>query len=450
MNQPIRVPTWGELAARGPLAMTAEVAVMNKSAIALAADSAVTTGEETGPKVFNTANKLFALSKYRPVGVMIFGNAEFMAVPWETIIKFYRSRLANVSFAHLTDYAHHFLDFLQQEQELLWPPQIQEQFFTGTIAAYFQFILDEINGEVSKTLSAGEPLPEPAIIDLASEIIKRHREEWDQADPLSQIPPGQQAEIEATYRSRIDEALARTFQSLPLQPPVLADLRSIAAQLFSKKRFSDSASGLVIAGFGEEEIFPTAVTYALEGVINGRLKYDQADLATASRENSASILPFAQSEMVNTFMEGIDPSLKKAVDAYLQELITSYPHRILDAIPDLPPERRQALATILVDTAKEVSQGFDSEIQAYIHVRHIQPVLDAVAALPKDELAAMAEALVNLTSFKKRVTLETETVGGPIDVAVISKGDGFIWIKRKHYFRPDLNQSFFANYYREG
>jgi len=28
----------------------------------------------------------------------------------------------------------------------------------------------------------------------------------------------------------------------------------------------------------------------------------------------------------------------------------------------------------------------------------------------------------------------TETVAGPIDVAIISKGDGLIWIKRKHYF----------------
>lgn len=67
--------------------------------------------------------------------------------------------------------------------------------------------------------------------------------------------------------------------------------------------------------------------------------------------------------------------------------------------------------------------------------------------LPKDELAAMAESLVNLTSFKRKVTLERETVGGPIDVAVISKGDGFVWIKRKHYFKPELNPQFLSKYY---
>jgi len=62
--------------------------------------------------------------------------------------------------------------------------------------------------------------------------------------------------------------------------------------------------------------------------------------------------------------------------------------------------------------------------------------------LPKDELAAVAEALVNLTVFKRRVSMDVETVGGPVDVAVLSKGDGFVWIKRKHYFRPELNPQF--------
>lgn len=57
---------------------------------------------------------------------------------------------------------------------------------------------------------------------------------------------------------------------------------------------------------------------------------------------------------------------------------------------------------------------------------------------------------MSLTSFKRRVTQDPETVGGPIDVAVISKGDGFVWINRKHYFNPALNHQFFANYFREG
>jgi len=87
-------------------------------------------------------------------------------------------------------------------------------------------------------------------------------------------------------------------------------------------------------------------------------------------------------------------------------------------------------------------------VKTYRRNNYIDPVIRVVGMLPKDELAAMAESLVSLTSFKRKVTMETETVGGPIDVVVISKGDGFIWIKRKHYFKAELNPQFFSNYYR--
>jgi hypothetical protein len=74
--------------------------------------------------------------------------------------------------------------------------------------------------------------------------------------------------------------------------------------------------------------------------------------------------------------------------------------------------------------------------------------MDIVESLQKSDLAEMAEALVNLTSFKRHISKESETVGGPTDVAIISKGDGFIWKKRKHYFDVDLNKHFLENYYR--
>lgn len=72
-----------------------------------------------------------------------------------------------------------------------------------------------------------------------------------------------------------------------------------------------------------------------------------------------------------------------------------------------------------------------------------------VSLLPKDEMASLAESLVALTSLHRKVSTEVETVGGPTDVAVISKNDGFIWIKRKHYFDPKLNPHFRLNYLRD-
>ena len=78
--------------------MTAEVAVINTVGVALAADSAITIGRG---KIYNSALKLFSLSKAEPVGVMVYGNAVLMGVPWETIIKIYRKELGGRSFGTL-------------------------------------------------------------------------------------------------------------------------------------------------------------------------------------------------------------------------------------------------------------------------------------------------------------------------------------------------------------
>ena len=72
----------------------------------------------------------------------------------------------------------------------------------------------------------------------------------------------------------------------------------------------------------------------------------------------------------------------------------------------------------------------------------IFPLMAVVSSMPKEELALLAEALINLTSLKRKASYDAESVGGPTDVAIISKGDGFIWIKRKHYFDPKLNPGF--------
>ena len=66
-----------------------------------------------------------------------------------------------------------------------------------------------------------------------------------------------------------------------------------------------------------------------------------------------------------------------------------------------------------------------------------------MAFLSKEDLADMAESLVRMTCLKRHITTDEESVGGPVDVAVITKGDGFVWIKRKHYFSSELNYHYF-------
>ena len=93
--------------------MTAIVGVLNKHAVAIAADSAVTMGNTH--KVVNCANKIFTLSKCYPVAVMTYNDAAFMGVPWDIIIKEYRKYLGERSFPQLEGYVKDFIDFLHKK-----------------------------------------------------------------------------------------------------------------------------------------------------------------------------------------------------------------------------------------------------------------------------------------------------------------------------------------------
>ncbi len=59
--------------------------------------------------------------------------------------------------------------------------------------------------------------------------------------------------------------------------------------------------------------------------------------------------------------------------------------------------------------------------------------------MPFRDALDLAEFLVDLTIRLTRFMPGPPTVGGPIEVAGITRHEGFKWIKRKHYYRSDLN-----------
>lgn len=148
-------------------------------------------------------------------------------------------------------------------------------------------------------------------------------------------------------------------------------------------------------------------------------------------------------------MEGVSPDVLELIKSAIGRTISGYSRIMGKSVQDamrLTDEQRATLETPLKEFEKKSLEAIEDEVSKYTYHRFIRPIILSVGALPKDEMAAMAEALVNLTSFRRRISLDSETVGGPIDVAVISKGDGFVWIRRKHYFRPELNPGFMARY----
>lgn len=427
--------------------MTAEIVIMNKNAIALAADSAVTVQRGEGQKIFTSVNKLFTLSKFYPVGIMIYGRANFMEVPWETIVKIYRSKLGKKKFNKLKEYANNFIEFLNNDNPL-FPEKQQKKILYSSTISYFRDIMEEIDNKVKDVIKSKRKITMNEIKQITSDVIEKHFYEWEEAEILPSIPANHINEILKKYGNIINKAKVIVFEKLPISSDLEEKLRSIGASLFSKDEFPANISGVIIAGFGEEEAFPSLKSFKIHGIVNNKLKYKEGLSREINYKTDSSIIPFAQKEMVYTFMEGIDPNLKDYMEYYLSRIFDKYPDNIVKNIKKLNNKEKKKILKKLKDVSSNIFEDYLNKTRKFRKKNYADPIVKVVSMLPKKELALMAESLVSLTSFKRKVTLESETVAGPIDVAIISKGDGFIWIKRKHYFKPELNPQFFDNYYR--
>lgn len=62
-----------------------------------------------------------------------------------------------------------------------------------------------------------------------------------------------------------------------------------------------------------------------------------------------------------------------------------------------------------------------------------------VPAMPIQDAIELAEFLVHATIQFVRFSPGEATVGGPIEIATITKHEGFKWVARKHYFQARLN-----------
>jgi hypothetical protein len=429
--------------------MTAEVGILNRIGVALAADSAVTVGTESTKKVYNSANKLFSLSKHHPVGIMIYGGANFMSIPWETIIKTYRERLGSEKKNTLKEYYDDFINFIKNDPRLQNTKSeivLVQRIFNEVFLSLLNEIEGRINDYISKNSVPEKSTVEKWILNLAGVYTEKIKNNWKTVSGFDE-------DFYTEFKKRHEKyimAVIDSHMTFKLGQSSRDQLFDMAYSLIVSNIFSNSSSGVVIAGYGEDELFPSMYDCKIEGIINGRLKIIENEptiIGPVSSEATvtSAIKPFAQQDMVNSFLQGIDPFLEKKIYEILETIMKKFPDMIEQKITGaLDQQDKEIIKQLGID----ILSYFQSELNQIQKDIYINPVIGIVDILPKEELAAMAEALVNLTSFKRRVSIEAETVGGPIDVAVITKGDGLVWIKRKHYFDPNLNYHFFQNYIR--
>ena len=405
--------------------MSVGVCIINRNGIALAADSA---GTYTGNKMFyNSMNKVFSLSRKHVYGAITYGTTAIYNVSIDQVLKEFRTYLD--SHDHISDFF-----------EIL--PLFEA--FINQNNSYYKFDLaeaDHCNGLIKElVVDWGNKIKAVASLDDAQSQIDvilnelavkmRNAIKIDNYDVSLYIKNKY-----SSYFNTLIGIVVPELNKFPTQKDAFWDYVSNYFNL-SLTSEADNAMGLFFAGYGLNDAFPKFMHIELYRTVGGKIKYKLIERYEESN-NHAQIVPLAQRDVILTFCKGISNTFINYIPQKVESIINSK----IDSLPNtFTDDQKNELKAILSSSKTEISSAIEYSIQK----DNVKPILDSVQLIPLPEMAFLAESLVNITSLKRTFAIDgnQQTVGGPTDVAVMSKGDGFVWIKRKHYFDKQMNPDY--------
>lgn len=369
--------------------MTAEVAILNAEGVVLAADSAVTLDALDGSKALPRASKIYPLSDVWPVAVMVYGSARFADVPWETLVKEFRHGHGARARPRLDDFARDFLEWLTSSVER-FPARALDRVLRSYARAWAEEFVKAVVGR----LPASEPTS--AVVRRAVDETLTKKPRHAAAHPPERPRHGALESRRSVIRGGMNDAI----EALPLTKTQRGRLEDDLVAFVGDEVWLPwpGLSGLVFAGFGDSQWLP-AIVHQEVGLLlpDGSLKKREVQSQEIGDALRSAILPFAQADEIHAFLEGIHPGFAETL------------------LRDRTVVRSKRSKSPLRDHLKTIARTTFTE-----------RIIDMVASLPREELAVMAETLVNLCAFRQRLSGNLETVAGPVDVAVLSRGDGLV------------------------
>lgn len=218
---------------------------------------------------------------------MVYQNAELMSVPWETIIKRYRKELGDTTFDTLEEYGTNFVAHLNNNA-VLFPESVQDSAAHRDIAVPLRG-LSALIDETIKAAASKKPISERQIKTIAGRAINKLHGVLKALPVPPDLSPSIEKEILQRHGAFIDQMIAN-FDPLPLSKQLKNRLREIALWFLSKDLSEtgwEHYSGLVVAGFGAADLYPSVMTFRVDSVVLNQLKYghlkDKSERITASR-----------------------------------------------------------------------------------------------------------------------------------------------------------------------
>lgn len=423
--------------------MTTEIAVINRLGVALAADSAVTIpGYDGADKVFDTGDKLFELSERFPVALMVNGSMDFLGVPWEIIAKEFRCTPPPKA-AHLTivQWMESFLAFLGKHPTV--KPDDVRRWQDGLIREELEELYEQVRDRLEEAAAKdGEQNLQHVLQRLYTEAMQGRIELFVRRPLLDSLKGLGEDDVLPTVRSLVGELDAN---DMPFEPN--AAQREMFSRLVAQRLLKDlnrlTATGLIICGFGGKDLFPSLCAVEIDGHVAKKLRYRQSHNVTIDRgHDTGTAISFAQTDVVDRLLRGTDNRFIDSARAFIQENVSGSLENNFSRLKlkimradgkEIPVAEMGGLLGDLI------ASQFESKFVSKLTQEFERKFKETIALMPKQDLIELAEALVSITAIERKASDDAGTVGGPIDVALITRSEGFVWIKRKHHFNADLN-----------
>ena len=417
--------------------MTALVSILNKRAAVIAADSAVTVTRSGMTKIYNTANKMFRLSNNKPIGVMIYDSSEYMGVPWDVLFKLYRDKRSDKSFDTLKEYADDFFAFLKNEKHCK-NAENQMSCLTRELSSHYYKMKDIVSRECEEAMegqNAEDVDIERLVEERLHENFRASSEAFEENGVCADFRNYSLRQLRSYANTKFDELMDLCRED---EMPGSREEWEESFYNYIRSRFFYNETGIVFVGYGDDDIYPSLLPTHVSGMLDGNMRYYYDEVEEITNDNDASIQPFGHTDTMMSLMKGIHPAMYETILDKLDGSLEAAKRKMAETLSanGIPAQQVEKLIDVDLD---EVSDKFHEDIKTYIQDTFVDGVVNAVDSFNIEDMVKMAESLISITNLQRHFSSSEESVGGPVDVAVITKSEGFVWVNHKQWFQQEMN-----------
>jgi len=392
--------------------MTSQVILMNASGVGIASDSAMTFGNR---RVYDTAEKIFPLPAPHCVAILHSGAVFLQDYTYQGLISEWAKSLGSVQLRTVDLYQQNFLDWLtdnvnwfSNSKQLEWARQILDD--------RLNFLWRRCRDKSNEGVTTATEI-ERVISSITDDLRNYPPNFGPQLQWLNYVMKEQQ--------NYLNEQIDYWFDDVPFRDETKELLLEDIRVFLEKGLFKDEAK-LAFCGFGSNEIMPSYSTTVIRGVLGNIIigllteayQYDPH----ASWRHYA-IIPLGQTKTIHEFLRGVESGM---VDLVYQAVFDSVTETLETVKGHLGENYEQTLNGLHSKFQDVVKTRIDEQVS-----RRTDKIAHVLPALPAVSLASYAGSLIDLVALRLSIDGEMNTVGGPIDTAMITRENGFRWVHHK-------------------